>query len=95
MHSSDAVGWRRHYLFGTREIMQRLGPRACESGTGKSLLMTIRIFELISTILYTSRSFLATPPWLETMRVIWRGQERNLKDEILDIAIVCADHCIR
>lgn len=95
MHASDAVGWRRHYLFGTRELMQKLGPEACRFGTGKVLLLDIRILEIISTVLYASRSFLATPPWLKTVEFIWESQERGLKDAILDLVTLCADHCLK
>lgn len=95
MHSSDAVGWRRHYLFGTRELIRRLGPRTCRSGIGKTMLTAIRILEIISTILYASRSFLATPPWLETMAYISESENRGSQDAILSLAIVCADHCLQ
>lgn len=95
MHASDAVGWRRHYLFGTRELVQGLGPQACRSGCAKVMLLDIRLLEIISTVLYASRSFLATPPWLETMQFIWENESRGLKDEILDLVTLCGDHCLR
>lgn len=95
MHSSDAVGWRRHYLFGTRELVRKLGPRTCRAGIGKAMLSAIRILEIISTILYASRSFLATPPWLETMAYISESEKRGSQDAILSLAVICADHCLR
>lgn len=92
--SGSATGWRRHYHYGTREFFKKLGPEFCSTGPGKTLLLRLRIFELMSSILFASRSFLATKPWLDAMQTIWQHEERSLKDEILDLATICLDHCL-
>jgi len=95
-HTGD--GWIKHIYHGTSQILASRGPKAFRSGAGRRFLLEARTFEVARAIIFSERTFLATPPWLKLMDHLWTrnyAKEWSPKESLLSIMTMCSDLCIR
>ncbi|KAH8593573.1 hypothetical protein B0O99DRAFT_596081 [Bisporella sp. PMI_857] len=96
MYDATGDGWVQHFLYGTSRVLQVRGPQNCRSGHGRSLFLSMRVFEICRSAIYVEPTFLADPEWLQLLSeiryenpVIWHP-----KEALLDImtSVVALSH---
>lgn len=88
MYDVSGEGWVKHILYGTSKILQVRGPEAHLTGPGRSFFLTVRIFEICRSLIYTEPSFLFIDDWVSLMGRMWEGDfatEWHPKEALFDI----------
>ena len=97
MHDVSGDGWVKHILYGTSKILQIRGPDAHMTGPGRSFFMTIRVFEICRSLIYSKPTFLCEESWLRLVRRI-HEEDKSIdwhpKEELFDWMLACSalDH---
>lgn len=93
MYDKTGEGWVKHILYGTSRILQLRGPDAHLSGPGRSFYLTVRVFEICRSIIYSEPTFLSHPKWKSLMVEIKREDPSDLlhpKEDLFDLMIECS-----
>lgn len=93
MYDVTGEGWVRHILYGTSKILQVRGPAAHLAGSGRCFFLTIRLFEICRSLIYSEPTFLFEEDWMDLTRQI--RIESNIicwhpKEELFDLMIACS-----
>lgn len=93
MYDVTGEGWVKHILYGTSKILQLRGPEAHLTGSGRSFFLTIRVFEICRSLIYSERTFLSEENWMDLMRRV-RYEHKSIglhpKEELFDLIIACS-----
>jgi hypothetical protein len=98
MYDDSGKGWIKHMLYGTSKIIQLRGPESHLFGPGKSFFLTVRVFEICRSLLFSEPTFLSEPGWrslMSQMREIDPSQHWHPKEELFDLMILCSDLSLR
>lgn len=101
----DATGdnWLSHFLYGTCTMLrlQRprhlLGPSALNRQQ-RNFFLTTRIFEIARSLIYSSRTFLSEPEWIDALAKLWQNDGAGLwhpKEALFDLLPQVSDLSIR
>lgn len=91
MYDVTGEGWVKHILYGTSSILQLRGPEAHRTGTGRTFFLSIRLFEICRSLIYSEPSFLSEPKWLAVTNELWSDQtEVHPKEEMFDLMLACS-----
>ncbi|KAE8393317.1 hypothetical protein BDV23DRAFT_170257 [Aspergillus alliaceus] len=92
MYDASGEGWVKHFLYGTSKMLQLRGPEAHVTGSGRTLFLTVRVFEICRALIYPEPSFLCQPEWVSLMTRIW-NEGLNIvwhpKELLFDLIIKC------
>jgi hypothetical protein len=93
MYDVTGEGWVKHFLYGTSKILQLRGPEAHLAGSGRSFFLTIRVFEICRSLIYSEPTFLGEEDWMDLIRRI-RDEDKRIdwhsKEELFDLMITCS-----
>ena len=93
MYDKTGEGWMKHIFYGTSKILQLRGPKACLTGPGRSFYLTVRVFEVCRSLIYSEPTFLSQPKWRSLM-IEMRKQDLNgtlhPKEHLFDLMIRCS-----
>jgi hypothetical protein len=93
MNDVSGEGWVKHILYGTSKILQLRGPAVYQSGSGRSFFVTVRVFEICRSIIYSEPTFLSQKAWKIAMRGLWDGEfikDWHPKETLLDLMLECS-----
>lgn len=93
MYDVSGEGWVKHILYGTSKILQLRGPDAHLTGPGRSFFLTVRVFEICRSLIYSEPTFLCEPSWRSLMSRIWDETLNNSwhpKEVLFDLMITCS-----
>ncbi|KAL3424964.1 hypothetical protein PVAG01_04245 [Phlyctema vagabunda] len=98
MYDVSGEGWVKHILYGTSKVLECRGPRAHLSGSGRSFFLTVRVFEICRSLIYSEPSFLNKPEWRALMEEMWVGDlscEWHPKEALFDLMLSCSSLATR
>ncbi|KAG9237682.1 hypothetical protein BJ875DRAFT_369527 [Amylocarpus encephaloides] len=93
MLDSTGESWLKHILFGTSKMLQVRGPQAHVAGPGRAFFLTIRVFEICRSLIYSDATFLMDNEWKAVMGRMWEDEfsrEWHPKEDMLDLMIECS-----
>ncbi|KIN06342.1 hypothetical protein OIDMADRAFT_176424 [Oidiodendron maius Zn] len=92
MRDKTGDGFVKH-LSGTSSLLRLRGPEAHISGPGRSFFLTVRVFEICRSLIYSEPTFLCHPEWISLMMEIKREDINNTlhpKERLLDLMTECS-----
>ncbi len=98
MYDVSGEGWIKHIQYGTSKLLQFRGPAQHLTGKGRRFFLTVRIFEISRSLIYSNETFLAQKEWRTLMSHMWLGErvrEWHPKEALYDLMISCSALGIR
>lgn len=91
MYDDTGEGFVKHFLYGTSRILQLRGPEAHLTGPGRSFFLTVRVFEICRSLVYSEPTFLVEEGWKSMMERIWieNGRDWHPKEALFDLMVEC------
>ena len=92
MRDKTGDGFVKH-LSGTSSLLRLRGPEAHISGPGRSFFLTVRVFEICRSLIYSEPTFLCHPEWISLMMEIKREDINNTlhpKEDLLNLMTECS-----
>lgn len=93
MYDISGEGFVKHILYGTSKILQSRGPAAYLTGRGRSFFLTVRVFEISRTLIYSEPTFLHQESWKAVSTRLWEGSllnEWHPKEALFDLMLECS-----
>ena len=92
MYDDTGEGFVKHFLYGTSRILQLRGPEAHLHGPGRSFFLTVRVFEVCRSLIYSEPTFLGQPSWRNlTHRIRDESGVWHPKEALFDLMIDCSE----
>jgi hypothetical protein len=93
MYDASGDGWVKHFLYGTSKMLQIRGPEAHLSGKGRSFFLTVRVFEICRSLIFSDTSFLWEDGWSSLMNRMWDDPtttDWHPREVLLDLMMSCS-----
>ena len=92
MYDDTGQGFVKHFLYGTSRILQIRCPEAHLNGPGRSFFLTVRVFEVCRSLIYSEPTFLCQPSWRNlTNKIRDESGIWHPKEDLLDLMIDCSE----
>ena len=98
MYDTTGDGWIMHFLHGTSQLLNHFGPDACSHGAGREFFLTMRIFEISRSLLFTSETFLSEDKWQHLIGRMWNDENTHdwhPKEALYSIMTSCSSLGVR
>lgn len=90
MYDKTGEGWLKHIQYGTSKILQLRGPQFCLVDPGRTFYLTVRVFEICRSLIYSKPTFLSQQKWRSLIIELRAKSALHPKEYLFDLMVECS-----